>query len=74
MTTFNTCRFCGGSSHVDDGMVQYGVRHHAHFKCYLDAGKKLDALHAWQIDSFPYVLLKQRGLLKVADRIIKAKA
>lgn len=57
-----TCRFCDDWKDWD-GLVKYGVRHYAHFKCYLDAGKKLADLHAWQVREFPYKLLKDRGLL-----------
>jgi hypothetical protein len=57
------CRFCKKSSFDGDDMVKYGVRHYAHFKCYLDAGKTLDTLSAWQANNFPYFLLKDRGLL-----------
>lgn len=56
----NHCRFCDSR---DQSMVKYGVRHYAHFRCYLDAGKKLDDLHPWQVRHFPYFLLKERGLL-----------
>ena len=56
----STCRFCGG---WQDDKVKYAVRHYAHFDCYLDAGKKLEDLHAWQIREFPYRVLKDRGLL-----------
>lgn len=65
--SFNTCRFCGDG---DQAMVRYGIRHHAHFKCYLDAGKKLSDLHPWQVRQFPYKLLKERGLLDEAKTII----
>ena len=49
MTGYCNCRFCKKPSIDGDGMVKYGVRHHAHFKCYLDAGKSLRDLHDWQI-------------------------
>lgn len=62
-STLSTCRFCKGSSMDGDGMVKYGVRHYAHFKCYLEAGKTLDGLHDWQVLEFPYRLLKAHGLL-----------
>ena len=55
----NQCRFCDART---DAQVKYGVRHYAHFKCYLDAGKKLSDLHAWQVGEFPFRLLKERGL------------
>ena len=55
----NQCRFC---SDPNQRLVKYGVRHYAHFKCYLDAGKKLSDLHAWQVGEFPFRLLKEHGL------------
>jgi hypothetical protein len=62
--SFNTCRFCQKSSFDSgDDMVKYGVRHYAHFRCYLDAGKSLDDLAAWKVGQFPFFLLKDRGLL-----------
>ncbi len=61
MTVFHTCRFC--DNWKDQNMVQYGARHHAHFRCYLDAGKTLDKLAAWKVAEFPYFLLKERNLL-----------
>lgn len=65
MSSWSTCRFCGETA--DHGrMVQYGVRHYAHFNCYLDAGKSLDGLHDWQIRKFPFRLLKERGLKRRA--------
>lgn len=64
MAQFNNCRFC---QDPDQSMVKYGVRHYAHFHCYLDAGKSLDDLHAWQIRQFPYFLLKKRDLLDRVD-------
>lgn len=69
--SFNICRFCDDR---DQSMVQYGVRHYAHFRCYLDAGKKLSDLHAWQVRQFPYKLLKERGLLQEAKIISDAEA
>ena len=61
-----TCRFCK-SWKDEDQMVKYGVRHYAHFACYLDAGKLLEDLHDWQILQFPRRVLKDRGLMPVAD-------
>ena len=55
----NQCRFCEDRSQK---MVKYGVRHYAHFACYLDAGKKLSDLHAWQVGEFPWRIIKDRGL------------
>jgi hypothetical protein len=60
-----TCRFCKSWKN-EDQMVKYGVRHYAHFTCYLDGGKALDDLHAWQVSQFPFRLLKKRGLLEKA--------
>ncbi len=58
----STCRFCSDVIWSGCG-VKYGVRHYAHFACYLDAGKKLDNLRRWQIERFPWKLLRDRGLL-----------
>lgn len=68
--SFNTCRFCDNRN---QSLVKYGTRHYAHFLCYLDAGKKLTDLHAWQVKQFPYRLLKERGLLDEAYRIIASE-
>ncbi len=62
------CRFCSKWAN-DDDLVKYGVRHHAHFTCYLDAGKRLAALSAWQVGQFPVLLLDERGLLDEAKRL-----
>lgn len=59
----NTCRFCGISSYDGSGLVKYGTRHYAHFRCYLHAGKTIDDLPAWKVGEFPYRLLEERGLL-----------
>lgn len=59
----STCRFC---KNWKGEMVKYEVRHYAHFECYLDAGKKLEDLHDWQIGKFPYRLIKARGLEAIA--------
>lgn len=62
----NTCRFCKKWEHgeaVFDKLVKYGVRHYAHYACYLDAGRRLEDLHDWQVVRFPFLLLKERGLL-----------
>lgn len=71
----NTCRFCGKAEYdrnADVKLVQYGVRHYAHHACYLDAGKTLDDLQAWQVGKFPYRLIKERGLLDKAHQIVAA--
>ena len=66
MSNYNNCRFCG---EWRGDKVKYGVRHYAHFKCYLDAGKDLFVLSRWQVDEFPYLLLKERGLLEKVERM-----
>lgn len=63
-----TCRFCKSWKN-EDQMVKYGVRHYAHFRCYLDAGKSLADLNDWKVSQFPYTLLKERGLLEEARRL-----
>jgi hypothetical protein len=55
---------------MSDDLVKYGVRHYAHYDCYLDQGKKLEDLSAWQIRRFPYFLLQKRGLLNTAEKLI----
>ena len=64
MAQFNTCRFC--DNFMSQDLVKYGARHYAHYDCYLDAGKSLFDLRAWQVAKFPYFLLKKRGLLNHA--------
>lgn len=70
MTDFNywhTCRFCHqGARHYE--VVQYGVRHYAHFACYLDR-KQLSDLHKWQVEGFPFKLIKERGLMDEVERL-----
>lgn len=66
----NTCRFCK-SWRREHQMVKYGVRHYAHFECYLDAGKQLSELQDWQVGQFPALLLKQRNLTDAAIEILK---
>jgi hypothetical protein len=67
-----TCRFCGERG-VETKFVKYNVRHYAHFACYLAAGKPLDKLHKWQVESFPWKLIKERGLEIEFDRVIREK-
>lgn len=68
MATWNTCRFCKQSAH-SGCLVKYEVRHYAHYECYLKAGKKLDALHVWQVGQFPLMLLRDHGLEDETRRI-----
>ncbi len=63
---YNTCRFCKEFSR--DDLLKYGVRHYAHYKCYLDAGKSLDDLPDWKVSQFPFRLLKERGLLAGVEK------
>lgn len=71
-----TCQFCEKFSGVTgrtqqrprlkyDGKVKYGLRHYAHYECFLDHKGRSGflALHGWQQRGFPYFLLKERGLL-----------
>lgn len=62
----HTCRFCGEWKDQDQ-MVKYGVRHHAHYKCYLEAGKRFQGLADWQICEFPFRLLQAHGLMAEAE-------
>jgi hypothetical protein len=64
-----TCRFCKKPAAADD-CVKYGVRHYAHYDCYLDR-KPLHELWAWQVRKFPYLLLAKRGLLAEAESCTK---
>lgn len=65
----HTCRFCKGHIASDDG-VHYAAKHWAHFHCYLDAGRKLaDLPSPAQIGSFPWKVLRERGLLAEADAL-----
>lgn len=64
-----TCRFCK-SWKDEDRMVKYGVRHYAHFDCYLEAGKPLSDLHGWQLGQFPRSLLKEHGKLDETKTLI----
>lgn len=56
------CRFCDNYS---GDLVKYGIRHHAHPKCYLEKGKRLEDLHDWQIVKFPYLLCRKLGVHEV---------
>lgn len=66
MTDIATCRFCKKWGPADE-TVKYSRRHYAHFACYIDGGKSLDALPMWQVEKFPYFLLKERGLLEYVN-------
>lgn len=68
---YNHCRFCKKDEVGDaaDRLVKYGVRHYAHPACYLDAGKSLYDLHAWQVMRFPYRLILDRRLMADVEAI-----
>lgn len=70
---FCTCRFCGTSEYDHEKVVKYGVRHYAHHECYLRAGKPLADLNKWQIEAFPYRLLKNYKLMGEAQTLIDTK-
>lgn len=70
--SLSTCRFCKRQSIGGVKMVKYGVRHYAHYGCYLDAGKKLADLKAWQIEQCPWHVLRVRGLTEEAYDILNA--
>ena len=61
-----TCQFCKKQTDTES-MVKYGVRHYAHYSCYLDR-KSLYDLHAWQVRQFPWKELDKRGLLAEVER------
>lgn len=64
------CRICKKPTFTDK-CVKYGTRHYAHFACYLDAGKDLFRLRRWQVEQFPYRLLKERGLIDKVERMTR---
>jgi hypothetical protein len=59
------CRFC---EDYTGELVKYSIRHYAHHRCYLKAGKPLNDLHDWKIVRFPYRLLEEYGLTDDARR------
>lgn len=67
-----TCRVCheAGPEYL---FIKYGVRHYAHFACYLDAGKPLSDLRKWQIESFPFKVILDRGLMPEVERLTAGK-
>jgi len=67
----NTCRFCHEYTTRPNELVKYGTRHYAHHACYLDAGKTLDTLKPLEVGQFPWKLLRDRGLMADAERILK---
>ena len=68
MTTIHTCRFCQKASYEDvRPFIKYGRRHYACQPCYLDR-KSIDDLHDWQVGTFSFFLLKERGLIDAVER------
>jgi hypothetical protein len=70
------CRFC--NNWRDQGMVKYGPRHYAHYRCYLEKGKSLADLHDWQIGEFPARILLEfnqvdRETMQFCDRMLQEK-
>lgn len=62
--SYNNCRFCKKfETDGSNSLVKYGTRHYAHYRCYLEAGKSLDDLHAWQLGHFPFRMVRDLGLL-----------
>lgn len=85
--SISTCQFCekfnghsgkssGRKQPKYNGKVKYGPRHYAHFECFLDAKgiEALGKLHGWQINQFPALLIKERGIEnEVKQAIAKAE-
>lgn len=73
-----TCRYCKKYEYDDSAkMLKYGIRHHAHFACYLDVKGThgLLELHAWQLKQIPWLLVKERGIeRKIQEAIASAEA
>lgn len=70
---YGTCRKCGKSEHDYTKLVKYGVRHYMHPTCFLDAGHTLEELHGWQVGCLPAKLLRERGLMETAARLVAAE-
>lgn len=68
---YNHCRYC--EDWRDQNLLHYSTRHYAHPKCWLDRGRTLSELPWHQIERIPYFLLKERGSLDEATRLIEAK-
>lgn len=67
LPSMHVCRFCQKDGHHYE-MVKYGVRHYAHFECYLDH-KPLSDLPKFKIESFPFFLIAKRGLMDEVERL-----
>ena len=69
----NTCRFCHETIWPSQPSLRYGTRHCAHPHCYFDAGKPLSALKKHQVERLPWRVLKDRGLLDEARKMIEGQ-
>lgn len=49
----HTCRFCKETEFDPKMLVQYGVRHHAHWECYSKSGRGFDKLSKFQLGRTP---------------------
>lgn len=68
-TPWRKCRFCGRHESALN-LLKYGVRHYAHYRCYLAGGGTLAALTAWQVSRFPAGVLRIHGVADEAARIV----
>lgn len=71
--SMQSCRLCHSDMQHYEG-VKYSRRHYAHFTCYLDAGKPLSDLHKWQIEGFPFRVIRDRGLMAEVERLTATPA
>lgn len=64
----NTCRFCKEQGFEDRDFVRYGLRHYAHWQCFLDAGRSLADLSKFQRGRVPLWMLRNNpGLREILD-------
>ena len=69
------CRICkkdSGAYHDDQRMLKYGVRHYAHYHCWLDKKgiNSFDGLSRWKLRQFPFFSVKEAGLLPILEHAI----
>lgn len=68
---WQTCRYC----HQGDfrgPWLRYGTRHYTHVGCWLDRGHTLAELPPDTIERLPFLVLKERGLLEQAQKLVEA--
>src|SRR6476660_1919522 len=58
----NICRFCGKP---DWPMLHYSVRHYAHPRCFVAAGKDVAELSAIEVARLRRYLLENAGILEI---------